>query len=73
MVELADASTGDGSVKAGTIARAAFTRRVLGEISAPMGRPAFRPGAIPITSDNICHIKSRGVGSDWRAYLVNCA
>src|SRR5947209_2306331 len=64
MVELADASTGDGSVKAGAIPRATITRRVLGEI--PNGREDHPRSDNPsITSDNICHIKSNGVGADW--------
>ena len=30
-------------------------------------RAAQFPGNPSITSDNICHIKSVGVGADWRA------
>src|SRR5437867_10159879 len=58
-----DANTSGGSVKAGAIAGATATRRVLDEISGPTGRPAWTR-AIPITSDNICHIKSHGVDVD---------
>ncbi len=44
-------------------AGATVTRGVLDEISGPTGRPAWIR-VIPITSDNICHIKSNGVGAD---------
>ena len=59
-----DANTSGGSVKGGAIAGATVTRSVLDEISGPMGRPAWTR-AVPITSDNICHIKSNGVGVGW--------
>src|SRR6266480_5313773 len=59
-----DANTSGGSVKGWAIAGATVTRSVLDEISGPMGRPAWTR-AVLITSDNICHIKSNGVGADW--------
>jgi hypothetical protein len=63
---LADASTGGDSVKHRGAGRRLTSRGNLSQ-RFPNGRedePANLE-LLVITSDNICHIKSDGVGSDW--------
>src|SRR5881409_1259259 len=66
--ELADATSDRESVK-GRAAASKFKPGKPGKFTAlpaRKGRRRTQPSIQSITSDNICHIKSLGVGADWR-------